>query len=157
MNQLFYFKYWLYWISTGRADLTLTDLTPDLFGCRIPQKYQSILSASLKIGSVGRGKSLHSTAYLPTPPIIVIPVSPMPIICILYLLRCVTSTPLSGLLSCDISQSLSCALNFSHLSLSGHSVFVVALGRVVEVVSGYLAKGVVVVMVVGGRLDHTYL
>lgn len=124
MNQLFYLKYWLCWISRGRADWTSPLLDPRFIWVQKSIEISKYIICKFKNkGSVGWGKSFHSTTYLPTPPIIVIRVSPIPIICILYLLCCVTSPPLSGLLSCGVSQSPSRVLNFSHLSLSGHSVF----------------------------------
>lgn len=49
--------------------------------------------------------------------------------------------PISDLLSCDISQVPSDVLTFSNLLFCRLSIYVVALGGVAEVVSGYLVKG----------------
>lgn len=119
MNQLFYLKYGLYWLSgrdlqrEGRLNIT----TSGTYLCGI--KYQSILAADLKIGSVGEGKSFRSTAYLLLPSLSFQfhPYRSSAYCTYCAVLPSLHTKPLSDLLSCDMSQSAFHVLNFSHLSL----------------------------------------
>lgn len=119
MNQLFYLKYGLYWLSgrdlqrEGRLNIT----TSGTYLCGI--KFQSILTADLKIGSVGEGKSFRSTTYLLLPSLSFQfhPYGSSAYCTYCAALPSLHTKPLSDLLSCDMLQSAFHVLNFSHLSL----------------------------------------